>query len=436
MGGERGKIILHEIPEETFSEIAAFLAPYISDNGSETNIIEKLRQTPFVLKKDLSAKEAQVLLEGLKGLGAKVSFRPIEEKNLSQDKVLDRLNEISKQCISDPDEVPCKLVRPRGCSFIKERILEEILKVNKEFWLILSLVSLTALMNFLVDSQRLLLNFYTLPTIFSAYYFGRKHAVLTALASILVVLLMLYYLPQIFNERPVLFFQGQGWQDFTIWGGVLLITAYAMGTLYDRYRNKIKELQKTYRGILVILRHFISQDEYTENHCYRVSVYAVKIAQHLGLPEERIEDLRAAALLHDLGKLKISREILYKAAKLSQEEFEEIKRHVSSATDLLDPVESSLGRVIPIILAHHEKCDGTGYLGLRCNEIPLEAKILAVADVYDALVSDRPYRKGLPPFEAKEIIVKGAGKHFDPQVVRAFVRAFEAGEMDLPKIVL
>ncbi|WP_052299018.1 HD-GYP domain-containing protein [Thermodesulfatator indicus] len=201
-------------------------------------------------------------------------------------------------------------------------------------------------------------------------------------------------------------------------------------------KKKIKELQKTYHGIILILRHFLSKDEYTENHCYRVSVFATKIAQYMGLSDDRIEDLRSAALIHDIGKLKISREILYKAAKLTQKEFEHMKKHVTSATDILDPIKGSLGRVIPIVLAHHEKYDGTGYLGLEGRQIPIEAKILAVADVYDALISDRPYRKGLPPFEAKEIIVKGAGKHFDPEVVKAFVKAFEHGEMDLPNIMI
>ncbi len=423
-----GKIVLHKVPEESFPEIIAFLAPYVSDNG--VKIAEKLAKTPSVLQEDISLEEAEILLQGLKALGAEASFEP-QEVPKSQ-----KREEICQE--RSKDFTPSLLKENReGSRFsFRERILEEVLKVNKEFWLILSLVILTALMNYLVDSQRLLLSLYTLPTVFSAYYFGKRHAVFTAFASILMVIFVLHFFPQIFSEKPILSFQNGGWRDLAIWGGTLLITAYAMGTLYDHYRSKMKELQKTYRGILVILRHFISQDEYTENHCYRVSVYAVRIAQYLGLPDERIEDLRAAALLHDLGKLKISREILYKAAKLTQEEFEEVKKHVSSSTEILEPLEGALGRVIPIVLAHHEKCDGTGYLGLRCDEIPLEARILAVADVYDALVSDRPYRKGLPPFEAKEIIVRGSGKHFDPLVVKAFVRAFEAGEMEIPKIVL
>ena len=91
----------------------------------------------------------------------------------------------------------------------------------------------------------------------------------------------------------------------------------------------------------------------------------------------------------------------------------------------------SLRRVLPIILAHHDKFDGTGSHPLRGQEIPIEARVIAVADVYDALTSDRPYRKAMSPFEAKEILVKGAGADFDPTVVEAFVQALQKGEMEV-----
>jgi putative nucleotidyltransferase with HDIG domain len=209
-----------------------------------------------------------------------------------------------------------------------------------------------------------------------------------------------------------------------------------MGTLYDRMALQVKELRQTYHGVLMILRHFISKDKYTENHSYRVSVYAARIASNLGLGTERSEDVRAAALLHDIGKLDISREILYKAARLTEEEFEEVKQHVEKGVDILEPVGGSLRRVIPIILAHHDKFDGSGYHPARGNAIPVEARIIAVADVYDSLVSDRPYRKGMSPFEAKEIITRGAGKDFDPNVVEAFLQAFAMREMEISEVLV
>ena len=95
----------------------------------------------------------------------------------------------------------------------------------------------------------------------------------------------------------------------------------------------------------------------------------------------------------------------------------------------------SLRRVIPIVLAHHDKFDGSGYHPTRGEEIPLEARIISVADVYDALTSDRPYRKAMSPFDAKDIIVKGTGTDFDPKVVEAFLVAFRFGEMDVRSAV-
>ena len=174
------------------------------------------------------------------------------------------------------------------------------------------------------------------------------------------------------------------------------------------------ELRDTYHGVLMILRHFISKDNYTQNHSYRVSIYAARIAAEMGFDEERVEDVRAAALLHDIGKLDISREMLYKAARLTSTEFEEMREHVARGVNMLEPVGGSLRRVLPIILTHHDSFDGSGYSDRSGDEIPLEARILAVADAYDAITSDRPYRKGSTPFEAREILESKAGHEFDP----------------------
>ena len=307
--------------------------------------------------------------------------------------------------------------------------------VNKELWLVLSLFFLAGVMNFLIASHRMVLGFYVVPTLFSAYYYGRRHAVLTAFASLFMVILLVHFNPVLFSTV------GTGspedkWYDITIWGGVLVVTAYAMGTLYDHKQNHLRELRETYHGVLLILRHFISKDEYTQNHSYRVSIYAAKVASYLGLNSERIEDVRAAALLHDIGKLDISREILYKAARLTQEEFEEMKRHVEKGVGMLESVGGSLRRVLPIILSHHDRFDGSGYHPTRGNDIPLEARIIAVADVYDSLTSDRPYRKAMSPFDAKEVVTKESGTEFDPQVVDAFLAAFRRGEMEVPEVLV
>ena len=146
--------------------------------------------------------------------------------------------------------------------------------------------------------------------------------------------------------------------------------------------------------------------------------------------------MRAAALLHDIGKLDVSRELLYKAARLSEKEFEEVKTHVDKGIEILTPVGGSLRRILPIILAHHDKFDGSGYHPSEGEAIPLEARIISVADVYDAMTSDRPYRKAMSPIDAEENILKDSGKAFDPKVVDAFRMALKKGELEVPEILV
>jgi putative nucleotidyltransferase with HDIG domain len=315
-------------------------------------------------------------------------------------------------------------------------ISDSFAKVNKELWVLLSVFAVTALLNFLVAPNRLVIGLYTFPTLFSAYFYGRRHATLTAMASVLVVVLTVYYNPLLFAKTSGTVIPAEKWFDLSLWGGILIITAYAMGSLYDRKEARVQELRETYHGVLMILHQFISKDKYTENHSYRVSVYAAKIAAQMALDHEKVEDIRAAALLHDIGKLDISRQILYKAARLTEEEYNEMQTHVQKGAEMLGLVGGSLRRVIPIVLSHHDKIDGSGYHPVAGEEIPVEARIIAVADVYDSLTSDRPYRKGMSPFEARDIIAKGAGTEFDPKVVDAFLAEFRRGKMEVPEVVL
>jgi putative nucleotidyltransferase with HDIG domain len=316
------------------------------------------------------------------------------------------------------------------------RLLRRMKEVNGELWLILSLFLIAMALNYSVSMHRVVLGFYFFPTIFSAYFYGRRHATMTALLSFSLVVLLTYFNPNMFAERAVQTLADSKWFDIALWGGTLMVMAYAMGTLYDRNQAKLRELRQTYHGVLLILRQFISKDKYTQNHSYRVSIYAVKIAAALRFNEERIEDVRAAALLHDIGKLDISRDLLYKAARLTSDETEEVKKHVERGADMLQPVGGALHRILPIVLAHHDNFDGSGHHPTSGEDIPLEARIISVADAYDALTSDRPYRKAVSPFEAKEVITKSSGSQFDPDVVRAFGAAFSAGQMEVPELVV
>ena len=305
-------------------------------------------------------------------------------------------------------------------------------RVNKELWVILSIFAIALLLNQVIGSQRMVLSLYVLPTIASSYFYGRRHGTLTALASVLMVSGLMIFrnsVPSTELFAPAMLW-GQ-WLEVAVWGGTLIITGYLMGTLYEHKNLQIQELRETYQGVLMILRHFISKDTYTENHCYRVSVYATRIAAEMNLPSDRIEDIRAAALLHDIGKLDISRDLLYKAARLTRDEYEKVQEHVSRGVEMLEPVGGALRRVIPIILAHHDKFDGSGYNPTSGEAIPLESRIIAVADVYDALTSDRPYRKAMSTFDARDTLLNGADTEFDPKVIAAFNALFKRGDLEI-----
>jgi putative nucleotidyltransferase with HDIG domain len=317
------------------------------------------------------------------------------------------------------------------------RLISRLADVNKELLLMLSIVGSLALLNFFVSGQRLVLMFYNLPTLFAAYYFGRTRAVEAATASVLFVAWMNLLNPGVLGSA--LRFDTQAlltWSDLVIWGSFLLISAYATGTLYEHSKRRLAELRETYNGVLQILSQFISNDKFTQNHSYRVSVYASQLALEMGLSEDKVEDIRAAALLHDIGKLETSRKILYKAARLTEDEMTQMRAHVDKGIGLLSPVGGSLRRILPIILAHHDKFDGSGYHSTQGERIPLEARIITVADVYDSLISDRPYRKALSPFEARDIITKGAGTDFDPRVVTAFESGFRKQRLEIPELLV
>ena len=320
----------------------------------------------------------------------------------------------------------------RNSSHSAQALFQHFERVNKELWLILSTFVIALILNLVLDSQRMMLSFYTLPTLGSAYLYGRRHATFTAFASVLLVILLTAAPWNPGNQVAL-----TTWFDLSAWGGILVITGYMMGTLYEHKNVQLHELRETYNGVLMLLRHFISKDEYTEHHSYRVSVYAARIAERLKLPTDRIEDVRAAGLLHDIGKLDISRDLLYKAAQFTGEEYAEMQKHVDKGVEMLETVVGgSLRRVIPIVLSHHDKFDGSGYHKTSGNAIPIEARIISVADVYDSLTSDRPYRKAMSPFEAKDILLKGRGTDFDPVVVDAFMEAFRFGEMDVRSVAV
>lgn len=170
------------------------------------------------------------------------------------------------------------------------------------------------------------------------------------------------------------------------------------------------------------------KDEETEEHSRRVTEMTVRIARKMGMDKEALAHVYRGALLHDIGKMGIPDSILLKPGKLTNEEWAIMKKHPDYAFRLLSPIDY-LRPAIDIPYCHQEKWDGTGYpRGLKGEQIPLPARIFAVVDVWDALSSDRPYRKAWPKEKVMELIREESGKHFDPKVVEVFLGTLEKGE--------
>ncbi|MBY0504999.1 MAG: diguanylate cyclase [Bryobacteraceae bacterium] len=167
-----------------------------------------------------------------------------------------------------------------------------------------------------------------------------------------------------------------------------------------------------------------AKDHTTHDHLQRVQIYAMELGKELGMDERELEALRAASLLHDIGKLAVPEHIISKPGRLTPEEFEKMKVHPVVGAEILERVAFPYP-VVPIVRAHHEKWDGTGYpYGISGEEIPLGARILAAVDCLDALATDRQYRKALPLEEAIGVVRRDAGKAFDPRVVEVLDRRY------------
>ena len=164
-----------------------------------------------------------------------------------------------------------------------------------------------------------------------------------------------------------------------------------------------------------------ARDPYTAGHSRRVSEFACAIARSMRLTADEIEEIRVGALLHDIGKIGVSDHILQKPGKLTPEEKRLIQEHPSIGRRILESVKG-FHRYLPIVELHHENWDGTGYPhGLRREDTPLGARIVKIADAYDAMTSDRPYRRGMCHDEALSLLVRFAGTQMDPEIVDVFV---------------
>lgn len=417
MDNNKGSLILKALsPEADAAQIVAFLEKRAKSIPAD-KIPQLLHNLPVVLSRNVAEETGQLVIERLRELGAVALFLPAQDS--AGDIPAHEPAGIGGEAVTRP--------QPATPS-ARQRSVQRFKEVNKELWIVLSMLAIAWMLNFTLASQYLLLGFYTLPAVVSAYLFGRRQAVLTAFASILLVGLVSFFNPHRFDVVQLAGIGGNNqWYHILSWGCILLVTAYTMGTLYERNKHKMEELRQTYQGLLLILRHFIAQDEEKENHCFRVSIYATRIAAAMGLEKEEVEDIRSAALLHDIGHLTISRSILSKAARLNRLPSAD---HDSAASH---PLSGPMGRILPLLLGQHPRIEAA----VEDEELtPIGARILSVADAFDVLTTGTPDQPGLSPQQAKLDIQQQSGAVFDPVVVKAFATAVDRLDLDLPGIIL
>lgn len=299
-----------------------------------------------------------------------------------------------------------------------------------ELLLVTIVLGVTLLAHHLVNVSAVMLHFFYLPVMIAANYFGRTLAALTAVFSVLAVAIFSLLAPEHYmtavGSKATLFL------TLGAWAGFLGLNAILVGSLFDQRAAHVKELRQAYLGIVEVLSKYLqAADQYTKSHSMRVASLAEAIADKMGMKQAEIENIRVGSLLHDIGKVEISTRLIQKAAGLTDEERAVMDTHTVQGAELVSSLGTILEGAVPIIMHHHDHYSASSKAeGLHGDAIPIGARIVAVADAYDAIVTDRPYRRGRTPEEAVAIIREGTGKQFDPKVVAAFERVMATRNED------
>ncbi len=213
-----------------------------------------------------------------------------------------------------------------------------------------------------------------------------------------------------------------------------------MSDYVESYIDRLQKAAEANRELFIsTIRAFAAaidaKDPYTRGHSERVARYSREIARYLGLPKDVQEKVWISAVLHDVGKIGVDDQVLSKMGELTAEEFEKMKQHPVIGADIVEPI-SALREMLPGIRWHHEAWNGAGYPdGLKGEEIPLMARVIGVADTFDAITTSRPYQQPSPPERAMEIIKQLTGRKFDAKIVTAFLLAWEAGHIRMDPAV-
>ena len=253
---------------------------------------------------------------------------------------------------------------------------------------------------------------YFLPIIYAAYSFGLRGGLATA------ALVSLLYLPFILTRIHDPVHRFDQFLEIAVFHGIGLIT----GTLSQKEKEAFRRLENLTLGVIRSLVTAVeAKDRYTKGHSVRVMQVAMVLGRKMKLSSSELRRLQIGALLHDIGKMALDLSILHKHSRLQEAEFQVVKKHPEWGARILGKIDE-LKDILPVVLHHHEKYDGTGYpSSLSKTRIPLPARIIAVADTFDAMTSDRPYRKALSVSEALREMKSASGISLDPELVDLFL---------------
>jgi HD-GYP domain-containing protein (c-di-GMP phosphodiesterase class II) len=268
------------------------------------------------------------------------------------------------------------------------------------------------------------------PIVLAAVAFGMAGGTLMAIAASLLTL------PAAFlSGAPRAVDPASAWLLDTC---MFVVFGLLSGGLIGAYRQHLRDMRREvgrysqmYTRVLTSLAHIVEgRDENAKGHCERVAQNAMVLGRALGFSTAELETLYWGALLHDLGKIVVSESILLKPGPLTEAEYSEIKRHPAYGAELLASISPEFQAIAEAVHFHHERWDGRGYpLGLRGETIPLSSRIIAIVDVFEALTSDRPYRRPMLPSQALDYLKAEAGLHFDPRLVALFEELYDSGKL-------
>ena len=322
-------------------------------------------------------------------------------------------------------------------NFILPTLFYNILKIHstKIRYFILAIVVIQSGLQYAALSYHTIIML-VFPLIMACLYNEKKYVIYTAILTMPMIVishLAAFYL-KIVPDEPLITLKGTilyGIVPRTIEIFAVVILCYTISDRIEKLVNtlasKNRELYEDQENLILAVSQIIeNKSENTGQHVKRVSEYTEVLCKCLGFNDEDSWKISLAAMMHDVGKLMIPESILEKPGKLTAEEFEIVKKHTQYGKQMLETSPGELFKLsTDIAYNHHEKWDGTGYRGVKGEDIPICARCVALADVFDALVSRRAYKEPWPPEKAYEEIVSQRGKQFDPAVVDAFVQNFD-----------